>query len=354
MSAATTVFAYYSFCLPRDGGSVLEKQSTILFELPEPKFTVTSVHVSHVLGRVFIGCRTGGLAIYSLEKSDRSSPIPPCFYNRALYLENAITGISVPPTSTPSNPCLSTTCRNGTYTLHSLSSTGFLEPLHVSKPTTIQSLEGSFHLATGELCVYGFFGPRFLIYDLSTGFELFSIDCGGAHRSWTFLSSPTGGTFAWTQQSNLHVARFEKSMHRLVQPGIHGREIKVMAAAPCGHLIATGAEDTTVRISEVTDDGLVRRLAVMKRHTSGVYGLHWSRDGAYLFSSAGREELLVWRVRRLRGGGLGVIEEAQCPVINGDSEMRILGLDAVEWGDDGYLVAVAESDSTIKVRTRCL
>lgn len=120
-------------------------------------------------------------------------------------------------------------------------------------------------------------------------------------------------------------------------------------------VLATGAEDTVVRLSTVNEDtGEVTALAVVKRHTTGVQHLVWSACGRWLFSSGGVEEFFVWRVRK-SDNGLGVVEEAKCEVGEEGGDLRICGFDVVGIHEErageviGFVIGMVYSDSSIKV-----
>jgi WD40 repeat protein len=124
------------------------------------------------------------------------------------------------------------------------------------------------------------------------------IDTGGAHRSWAFRPhSAMGGTLVWTRASTLHVCSQKGPNHTVVHSGGHGREIKAVAVSRSSHskahsrMIATGAEDTDIKIFQYVDRDLVCRRTIRK-HTTGIQHLQWSEKGDYLFSSGGCEECM--------------------------------------------------------------
>jgi hypothetical protein len=48
--------------------------------------------------------------------------------------------------------------------------------------------EGSFYM-DGQLYILGFYRKRFFVFNVSKGFEMLSIACGGANRTWHFLNN---------------------------------------------------------------------------------------------------------------------------------------------------------------------
>lgn len=242
------------------------------------------------------------------------------------------------------------------------------------------NIEG-IHVGTssGALLVHGFRKKEFVLYDALAEEEIMSIDCGGAHRDWAFYpldialtKDHCGRTFVWTQASSLHAHTESGSSHRVIRSGGHGREIKACAVSLwpldgniAGNLIATGAEDTNIRIfaynttaSNAASRGF-RCLAVIRKHNTGIQGLQWSNDGAFLFSSGGFEEFFVWRVRSVPVVGVGVVCESACPIENEAPDLRIMSFDVRQLESSDYetvvdrirefVISMVYSDSSIKV-----
>lgn len=297
-----------------------------------------------------------------------------------------------------------TTGRNGVYAIvnisltpaHSSSSSTShitLTKLHIKKLLNGGSIEGTYHRipsgsdnsSKGDLLFYGFRGKSFFVWNETRGYEVMSEECGGGHRSWIFHPNKEGegvGWFVWTQAGRMYALRSRRAKRHLLQMGGHGREIKAIAVSPpvAGggyRLIATGAEDTLIRLSilrpQRTEKGkrgmVLKGVAVFKRHTTGIQYLGWSSCGDYLFSSGGVEEFYVWRVRRLdttdnAGSGsnktretVGVVCVAACPLQSVVPDLRIMGFDVstvgVTWTEEGrgkaFLITMVYSDSSIKV-----
>lgn len=224
------------------------------------------------------------------------------------------------------------------------------------------NIEG-LYLQEGRLLVHGFSSKNWVLYDIASEEEIMSIETGGAHRSWAFQPSsnpysPQGGTLIWTRTSSLHICSQEGPNHNVLRSGGHGREIKAVAVSPpkerpqyCERyrgLIATGAEDTDIKIFQYTKGELVCRRT-LRKHTTGIQHLQWSDDGDYLFSSAGSEEFYIWRVQAL---GAVVDIEIVCEYAytpeSEFSDLRIMSFDVARCGS-AYTIAMVFSDSSIRV-----
>jgi WD40 repeat protein len=315
----------------------------------DTKLTISSVHISIETSRIFLGTRTGDLAIYSLPTitalSTTSSIDADSFYP-SLHSPDALTSLSLSPTS-PNT--LFTTSFSGVFAVYDLSGDTPI-PTHILQSPNLTNISGLSHPGP---TLHGFSGTKFLTFCTRTQSTPLTFPCGGAHRAWCF--NPQSQTFVWTQASRLNVFRAARPRTVVAKAGYHGREIKTAAYTKCGGgILATGAEDTTIRITRIGDGkaGIEQNPsdggggAVVKRHTTGVLHLLWSSDGTRLFSSGGVEELFVFRITATEA--LGVIEESVCPVPNSSAEVRICGFDIVE-DNGGFVVVVAMSDSCLRV-----
>ncbi|KAJ4992692.1 WD repeat protein [Stagonosporopsis vannaccii] len=213
-----------------------------------------------------------------------------------------------------------------------------------------------------RLLLHGFSSKRWVLYDITSEEEIMGIETGGAHRSWAFqptvgISHPEGGTLVWTRTSSLHISSQQGPNHEVLRSGGHGREIKAVAVTlpagnsrfPEGHcrLIATGAEDTDIRIFQYVGGELVCRTT-LRKHTTGIQHLQWSDDGEYLFSSAGSEEFYVWRVRALEGViDIGVVCEFVYTPESEFSDLRITSFDVTR-RESAFTIAMVFSDSSVK------
>lgn len=243
-----------------------------------------------------------------------------------------------------------------------------------------------------EVILYGFRSKDFILWNESSHQEMMSVFCGGAHRSWILALNGTSaisrntewsGYFVWTKAATVNIVKFRSDSRTTVQEGGHGREIKAMALnhgplsaglrnASTGQLIATGAEDTMIRIwslQALAKGNISQRLSpphndvspmlVLKKHTTGLQHLIFCNN--YLFSSSGFEELFIWKLNLgVSGVGVGVILEAAMPKHEPISDLRITSFDVYSGtkkygvksslGDPHHFqVFVAYSNSMVRV-----
>lgn len=229
--------------------------------------------------------------------------------------------------------------------------------------TPFPHIEGAyFDAKTGDLMLTGGKGVSFILWNETTQTEVISLECGGARRIADFMPDSnfgSGGIFAWNQQRAIHVLVADSVPSSLLRIGSHGRELKSLAvgyrAGQGMPYIASVGEDTAIRISVPGQNEWtpLRCLRVMTHHITGLQQVKWSSDARFLFSSGGREEFFVWRIRSVPKLGLAALREGVCPRESLDLELRVMSFDVLqlEAGEAGerFLVALVYSNSTVKV-----
>jgi WD40 repeat protein len=312
---------------------------------------------------LILGFRGGSVAAYSLANdsaTDANKQVTASFVEKA-HGKEAVTSLLWHPSSSPSRGHLISAGRDGCCAVHS-----------IDFPTSTISLSHNLPLAVGpnleglyfhhnHLIMYGFSGTKFIVYDITVEEEIMSVETGGSHRSWSFRPSTPpggGGTLVWTRAATMHIYTQTGSNHTVIRSGGHGREIKDVAVTHTDAddndfrtLIATGAEDTDIRIFEyVGNDYVCRRT--LRKHNTGIQHLQWSSDNHYLFSSGGCEEFFVWRIRSLpQFMGIGIVCEAICPPQSELPDVRITSFDVGRPSNrgSGFVIAMVFSDSMIRV-----
>ncbi|KAL9037260.1 MAG: hypothetical protein Q9214_005777, partial [Letrouitia sp. 1 TL-2023] len=236
-----------------------------------------------------------------------------------------------------------TTGRDGQYAVHQMSGLRCeFEIVHQGNLSFGPYIEGAVIDPTSKnLLLWGFRSKNFVVWNETQNQELMSVECGGAHRNWAFrprLDGRGGGNFVWTKASICYVYSQRVASHKVLQTGGHGREIKTLAISPfikkydtCERrYIATGAEDTAIRIFDCRSDQVnysqenLHCLQILTKHTTGLQQLRWSSDESLLFSAAGCEEFFAWRFRAVPCLQIGVICEAICPTVSDDGDLRIM------------------------------
>ncbi|KAI4140175.1 MAG: hypothetical protein L6R39_005913, partial [Caloplaca ligustica] len=355
---------------------------SFLLSLPE-SFVVTSACYVEELKVWILGSRNGGLAFYDASLLSLEKDLAPCSVLQDVHGADAITVIQCLPDQKTDQPVyLMTAGRDGHYAVHIISKTQsglnspeiFLYTVHRSMPPFGPNVEGAaFTRQSHSLTLWGFRSKHSVVWNACKHVETMAVECGGAHRHWSYIprgDGSDGGTFVWTKASVCNVYSQARASHQVFAPGGHGREIKAMAISPAlkkldgwtNRYIATGAEDTTIRIWSYDDQSSsevgFRCLATLPKHTTGIQQLRWSDDGKLLFSTAGCEEFFAWRVQPVPIIGVGAVCEAACSKVTEDGDLRILDF-CLEESDSQYTdvdtegktytISVIYSDSSLRL-----
>ena len=374
-------FDAYIFFLSTEDNVVGESPNCASLKLPR-NFVVTSVCFVNHKDILVLSSRNGALAFYNCCSVHSTDFVGPNCCIPHVHDGDAVTAVQEIPQSDTNSVelVLLTTGRDGKFRVHRVHIERKeylldvnLETVHVAEPPFGPAIEGAmFDRITNDLLIWGFHSTDFVVWNNTKHTEVMKVACGGSHRNWAYdpcNDGSDGGKFAWTKASvcNVHIQR--QASHRVLQSGGHGREIKAVAISPVQirvegrdeYLIATGAEDTTIRISVAVEPqkqvpDITRYLGLIKKHNTGIQQLRWSADGRFLFTAGGCEEFYVWKIQPLPCLGIGVVCVLQGPPLTESLELRVMGFDvfAVQNSTDDssmirFVVSIVYSDSTVRV-----
>ena len=356
------------------------------FSIQLPKsFIVTSSRLLNKGILVILGSRNGDLFIYDpLREFCKVGTSSSGSIFAGIHGREAITDIQVLPESYPTlyagTSWILTTGRDGRIAVHQISfseierrnSKPELKTYHESTPPFGPNIEGAhFDIASNDLFLWGFHSKEFVVWNEIRKTGVMNIECGGAHRHWAYSpldDGKGGGSFVWTKASVCKVHKQAESSHRVLQAGGHGREMKAVAIAPdqerpdgpVRQLVATGAEDTAIRIFEYEPASGYRCFRVITKHTTGLQKLQWSGNhDQYLFSAAGCEEFFIWEILRVPRVGIGITCRLVCPAVTPDKDLRIMDFAVLNIRNSGpaamesissiQLIAMIYSDSSVRI-----
>ncbi|KAK1755047.1 WD40-repeat-containing domain protein [Echria macrotheca] len=360
---------------PATGTLTSNGLKTVVFDHNYSHYVLTSAALCG--DKLLLGSRVGALTLYETA-GDKFTVIDS---RKDSNSKDAITSILPLPGSSTS---FLTTSRDGKYRIYTISSSETLLSLvlqhEISPPMGI--IEGASFTASSprrdsssssssspDLILYGFRGQNFVAWNETARQELVSIECGGAHRPFSYVSRVTDPgqlRFVFTKVAHMRFYSQSRPALRVLKEGAHGREIRAVAVSNGTGYIATAAEDTTIRIWKYRDDDdnddgggggsdplLLRRriecLAVLEKHSAGIQCLRW-HGAEYLLSSAGNEELYIWRIARLDSAyqALAVVCEAVYPDRSVDGDLRIMNLDVRDADEGAMLISLVLSNSTLR------
>lgn len=362
----------------------------IQLDLPATFIPTSSLFVESQM-ILIIGFRNGALAVYHLSHNVALGS--PELTKSDVHGRETVSAMkTIPlqhPSGTPSSIYFVSAGRDGKYAVHKLQLTKqlftmgttcqvqessaqmSLQTVHTCNLPFGPNIEGiSFDGESQELLVWGFCGKLFVVWNDSLKVEVTSVECGGAHRNWAYLplkNTKGGGNLVWTKASSLNIFLQSQPSHKVLRYGGHGREIKAISLSPpikgyngpSSQYLATGAEDTTIRVFKSTrEDELYakddQRPTVLSDHTTGIQKLRWSSDGRFLFSAAGREEFFVWQMQVVPCFGLGAFCLSKCPPVTDSGDLRIMDFDIIDVlkgreKTTGYIVGAVYSNSSLRV-----
>ncbi|KAK8064932.1 WD domain-containing protein [Apiospora phragmitis] len=323
----------------------------------EKGFAVTTAAICDK--HIILGSRNGRVSI--LKSDEKGYRVLECRYKATT--KDAITSISLLPSQTSEGVMdILTTSRDGIYRVHRISIVdehfqGQL--LHETSPPFGPVIESAWFYenpdGSNDLMICGFRSKNFVVWNETQGREVVTADCGGAHRMFAYTplsASSEGCRFVFTRSSQLSVFSQSQASHSTLKPGGHGREIHAVASS--GRFVATGAEDTNIRLWRYGPGSDLRCITVLEKHTTGIQTLKW-HEQSYLFSSGGIEEFFVWKVTPLENGHLdvGVVCEATFTDKSEIGDLRIMDFDIQLLGEDAstnssFAISMALSDSTLQ------
>ncbi|EMC94507.1 hypothetical protein BAUCODRAFT_149649 [Baudoinia panamericana UAMH 10762] len=326
------------------------------FALPQT-FVVTSFTQFAVEGcrSVALGARNGAICIFDIPSAHTSEAVEPSVTLPHLCAAEAVTSLHwMLDEWASSEGYLHCTKRDSTHAVYSLRNTelGWVAQLvHQLTLPFGPNIEGLSFRQKQRVCIWGFRSKHFIVYDVTAQREIMTVECGGAHRFWAFAPADEGGTLVWTKASQLFQQSQTKLAYNLISSGGHGREIKAAAvSSTTPQLIATGAEDTNIKLWSTSGEASLLCLQTLRKHNTGIQHLQWSNDGRYLFSSGGFEEFHVWAVTLdVPYIGVGVVCQSSHPR-SGTSDLRIMSFD-IEKQDEveaAFTIVMVYSDSTLK------
>ena len=347
-----TTASFSTFLIQNDTGRSGSVANLTISELQLPaSFIITSFACRSVRREtwVVLGSRTGSIAIYYNSLCNGKQPYQCVLLCHGVHGKEAMTSLKFEQGKQvlDGNATIISTGRDSTYAVHRIimcNEQAQLETVHQLALPFGPNIEGMDYTADGHIWIWGFRSKEFVVYDIQLQREVMVVECGGAHRSWAFQMKAQGGNFVWTKASKLYYQIQTTLPFHNISSGGHGREIKAVAIHPWQpDLIATGAEDTNIKLSTYMHGGF-RCMHTLRKHNTGIQHLQWSSDGRYLFSSGGFEEFFVWRATPdILNIGIGVVCESTNPR-SGRSDLRITS----------FVVEEVEASSTEAARFRIM
>lgn len=327
---------------------VLKQEKT--YELEPPATFLATSAVMHNEETLLFGSRHGSIAAYDL-----SSEVPAQVWRHVAGSSDSITSLTFIQNS------LHFTTRGGQFGVAEFQNSTAAMDLSIISSNKLQrgSIEGSI-ISDNQKLLYGFKHDLFFIWNETKQYEVMSEKCGGPHRAWNITLSETDPShyrFIYTKASKVVLTSSDaleaKYVNTLVQDGTHGREIRDIAFSPklynFGRIVATASEDTCINLATIDTNSQLKNHCTLRNHVSGLQKLKWSQDGVHLFSSAAREEFVVWKVSLTKEQSVYATPVATLPTSSDNPDLRVMDFLVQALSDTLSLVVTVYSDSAIRL-----
>lgn len=335
----------------------LSKELEIFYlRKPDTRFISTCLTYDKLNDWVFIGSRYTTFIIYKLGDCEKTQ------YWKKFVKGDTITSCSVV-SSVKDEIVVLLTIRDGDYFYLKINLLFELEVL-IQNKVQRGFLEGGFINEQNELILLNFKSDTFHLWNETRQIEVFKEQCGGSHRTWN-LSTNNSLTqdynFIYNKSSNLFIVNTGEQYFKDAcwNSGTHGREIRDISVSESyrsdgSKFVLTASEDTMVKLSGISSSGVLSTFSSQRKHVSGLQKVKFIHKDQYLISTAGREEVFLWKITdsypRL-GPLLGCF--AELPPSTSEADLRIMDFDVLPIYYDetlyGWLLMNVYSDSTIKL-----
>lgn len=300
---------------------------------------------------LFLGSRHGGIVVYDLVSS--TSPVN-CWRHVASSTDSVTSLIF-------KFNALHFTTRGGQFAVALIDRNSQDLTLTLVSSNKLQrgSIEGSI-FANGQKLLYGFRNDLFFIWNETKQYEIANEKCGGPHRAWQLTLSESNEShyrLIYTKASKVILLSSDCLVNKfnstLLQDGTHGREIRDIAFSPIkysfGRVVATASEDTCINLACIGIDSTLQTHCALRKHISGLQKLRWSQDGTYLYSSAAREEFVVWKISLTADKNVFATPLVSLPTSSDNPDLRIMNFSVTSISKTFSLIVTVYSDSAIRI-----
>lgn len=334
-------------------GDRLEPDLSQCLQKTDPRtFIPTSFHVDWKNHLVFVGSRHANFAVYEITPEQTLLPK----VSKKLCNGDTITSLSLVDGEEGRSIVL-VTLRDGFYILMETCIGHKLQSKIILKNKISRNIEGGF-MKSNQLILYGFRSSCFYLWNETKQIEIAKDFCKGGHRHWevSVHINPLQLHFSYLTQGCLRISTLESSWNSINQgllvEGTHGREIRDVAlhqesenSACC--LFVSASEDARIKVGKLYKDGKMSYQWTMNNHISGLQRVAFL-NGDFLASSAANEELLIWKLTRLRNEIVVINEVNRVQVAGEHPDLRVMDFASKETSS-GFWIAAAYSNSIVKI-----
>ncbi|CUS23224.1 LAQU0S08e04874g1_1 [Lachancea quebecensis] len=336
-------------CL-RMNGTTLQHEKRFHFHKPK-NFTASSFVLYENF--VVLGSRTSTLAIFNIKDCKEEATVL-----RKILPGDTITSIDFVERNSENDCLFSVSDRDGFYCFISINFSKRTHKMLLQNRISKGFLEGGHYNAQGDFITYGFKSNLFYVFNETKHYEIFSEQCGGAHRQWRYLPNFGLDEFIliYIKASSIHFRKIHKPVYpEILRNGLHGREIRDICIRTEPYrqdktVFCSASEDTTIKLNVLNaKDGEIRTVWTFRKHTSGLQRCKFINN-KFMISSAAREELYLWELTDTFMSNPYMTVICALPSSSKIPDLRIMDFayEIIE-GTDDFILTTVYSDSAIKV-----
>uniref|UniRef100_A0A915JH67 tRNA (34-2'-O)-methyltransferase regulator WDR6 n=1 Tax=Romanomermis culicivorax TaxID=13658 RepID=A0A915JH67_ROMCU len=141
--------------------------------------------------------------------------------------------------------------------------------------------------------IAGFKGNQFTIYDNDGRNFLFTVECGGGHRSYDLGEFSSTLHFVYCKNGDVYRSIFEHvTVENEILPNLHGRHVKQVLKIE-NRFLVTCSEDTTIAIWDIKG-GKFQLLRRLKSKFSSILCMDYDTRSKILCTGGGRGEICIF------------------------------------------------------------
>ena len=284
------------------------------------------------LDNLLIGTRDGYVYIYNQQLQLLSSTLA--------HEQETVADIQV---LGKSNDQIISCGRNGNVSFHRLNNNKL--ELIMDKKITKGWTEKIINTKDGLLFL-NFFRKQMNVYSLSQEREILSIDCGGAHRSYSYYSKDIS-TCHFTFLKSKKLFKFSRLSNsqssNQIQPPFFGRELRDCIVYK--NVILCCGESGFIKGFELINDNWDLKCS-LHAHDTVIKGM--SINNEILITVGGREIIRAWRIRINTNKTISLSNIGKSPSAGDIEEIRCMCVSTMMY-NNGILVVVGYSDAFVRL-----
>eukprot|EP00835_Amoeboradix_gromovi_P003463 NODE_230_length_13723_cov_0.393570.p1 type:complete len:900 gc:universal NODE_230_length_13723_cov_0.393570:3362-663(-) len=195
------------------------------------------------------------------------------------------------------------------------------------------------------LVFLNFFRKTMSVYSVDREREILSVECGGAHRSYSYYSEEISSC-KFTFLMGKKLFQFNRlpsyKLCQQIQPSLFGRELRDCQVYK--GILLCGGESGFLKGYEFQDTWELR--CCLNAHQTVIKGMCITND--VLVTVGGKEIIISWKLFLNPDKSLSITKLGCCPISGDIDEIRCMCLSCIEI-ENGIIMAVGYSDAFVRI-----